>query len=154
MGCQCKAGYVKPAAGDVCEPAPMGLGAECDVTAPTSCSSDPEFTHCEAGADSKGYCTKTDCSSAADCSGGYACDMAVTPSVCRRPPKGLSMSCASDADCAGTEATYCDTFVTHSCLVQGCNLTADDCFIGFECCDLSSFGIAQPLCVAAGACTT
>jgi hypothetical protein len=39
-------------------------------------------------------------------------------------------------------------------LVQGCTLMPDNCFVGTECCDLSSFGIAQPLCIAEGQCTT
>jgi hypothetical protein len=150
MGCECKPGYTKPDAESACAPAPMGLGAACDAT--TACE-DPEFNHCEAGADGKGYCTKTDCASPEDCSGGFACDAAVTPSVCRRPPLGLAMSCTSDADCAGTEATYCDTFQSHSCLVQGCSVTPDNCFTGWDCCDLSAFGVPQPICIPEGACT-
>jgi hypothetical protein len=150
-GCTCKPGYSKSEEGGACEPTPMGLGTACEVS--TGCS-DPRFNHCEPGADGKGYCTETGCSSSADCTGGYACDALVTPSVCRRPPLGLAMSCTSDADCAGTEATYCDTFQSHSCLVQGCSLMPDNCFSGWECCDLSMYGIAQPLCIPQGACTT
>ena len=51
------------------------------------------------------------------------------------------------------EATYCDTFKSHSCLVQGCSLTPNNCFSGWECCDLSAFGVPQPICVAQGACS-
>jgi hypothetical protein len=154
MGCACKEpGYVKPAAGGVCEappPPPMGLGAACDATTPCA---DPGFTHCEAGADGSGYCTKTDCAAPEDCTDGYACDLSVTPSVCRRPPAGLGMSCTADADCAGTEATYCDTFQSHSCLVQGCSVAPDNCFTGWDCCDLKAFGVPQPICIPEGACT-
>lgn len=146
-GCVCKPGYTKPAEGGVCAPAPMGLGTACDAATPCT---DPQYSHCEAGADGKGYCTNT-CASAGECTGGYACD--TTASICRRPPVGLAMSCTSDADCAGTEATYCDTFQSHSCLVQGCSLMPDNCFSGWECCDLSAFGIAQPLCIPQGACS-
>ena len=149
-GCTCKAGYSKPVPSGVCEPTPMGLGTACEVS--TDCK-DAKFDHCEAGTDGKGYCTDTGCSSSADCTGGYACDAEVTPSVCRRPPLGLGTSCTSEADCAGTEATYCDSFQTHSCLVQGCSLTPDNCFSGWECCDLSGFGVPQPICVAQGACS-
>jgi len=149
-GCVCKAGYVKPAEGEACVEAPMGLGVECDLTT-TPCT-DPQFSHCETGADGKGYCTNTGCTSAADCTGGYACDPATT--ACLRPPTGLGMSCTSEADCAGTEATYCDTFQSHSCLVQGCTVAPNNCFSGWDCCDLSAFGVAQPLCIPAGACTT
>jgi hypothetical protein len=146
-GCVCEAGYTKPEGG-VCEPAPMGLGTECVDS--TQCT-DAAYPHCEVGTDAKGYCTNN-CASPADCTGGYACDAAA--SICRRPPVGLGKSCTSDADCAGTEATYCDTFQSHSCLVQGCSLAPDNCFTGMECCDLSAFGVAQPLCIPQGACST
>jgi len=145
-GCVCKPGYSKQDAAAACEPTPMGLGTACDASTPCT---DPEFMHCE-GADGHAYCTNTGCASSADCTGGYACDVSVTPSVCRRPPLGLSMSCSSQADCAGTEATFCDTFMSHTCLVQGCSLAPDDCFAGWQCCD---FGLPQPLCVPQGACS-
>ena len=148
-GCVCRPGYSKADAAGVCEPVPLGLGAACDASTPCS---DSKF-ECETIADGSGYCTSTGCASAAECAGGYACDVSVSPSVCRRPPLGLGTSCTSDADCAGTEATYCDTFQTHSCLVQGCRLTADDCFRGWECCDLSGFGVPHPVCVAQGGCS-
>ena len=149
-GCTCKPGYSRPQADAACELAPIGLGAPCDANTPCA---DAEFDNCETGADGKGYCTDTGCSSSADCSGGYACDTQPSPSVCRRPPLGLGMSCTANADCADTEATYCDSFQSHSCLVQGCSLSLDDCFSGWECCDLSAFGVPQPLCVAQGACS-
>jgi hypothetical protein len=149
LRCVCDATSVPNAAGTGCEPAPVGQGAPCDAT---KLCTDAEFNHCEAGADGSGYCTKTGCASSDDCTNGYACDLAVTPSVCRRPPAGLGMSCTSNADCAGTQATYCDTFQTHSCLVQGCSLAPDNCFTGYECCDLSAFMIPQPLCIPQGAC--
>jgi len=153
LRCVCAPGYAlaSPTA-TTCDAIPTGIGAPCD-TATASCT-DPVYNHCEPGANGMGYCTNANCASSDDCTDGYACDLAVTPSVCRKPPTGLGKSCTSEADCAGTEATYCDTFVTHTCLVQGCSLAPDNCFVGTECCDLSSFGIAQPLCVAAGACTT
>jgi hypothetical protein len=31
-------------------------------------------------------------------------------------------------------------------------LSSDNCFSGTECCDLSAFGIAMPVCIPAGAC--
>jgi hypothetical protein len=146
-GCTCEPSFIRNETTHACEPMPVGLGAACDPAAPI-CNA--PYDHCEpAGA--SGYCTKTGCKSSDDCENNYGCSAA---GVCQRPPTGLSKACTSDADCAGTEATYCDTFVTHSCLVQGCTLAPDNCFAGFECCDLSSYGIAQPLCIAAGACTT
>ena len=144
-GCVCEAGYVKPEGG-VCELAPMGLGTACETSA--QCT-DAAYGQCVNGSDGKGYCTNA-CTSPEDCTGGYACDGA----VCRKPPEGLGKSCTSDAECAGTEATYCDTFQSHSCLVQGCSLAPDNCFTGWECCDLSAFGVLQPLCIPQGACST
>src|SRR6187402_947391 len=126
LRCVCDTNFTMNAAG-VCEANKMGLGAACNPSAPCT---DPQYTHCEAGADGSGYCTKADCTVPEDCTEGYACDVSVTPSVCRRPPAGLAMSCTSDADCAGTEATYCDTFQSHSCLVQGCTVAPDNCFTG------------------------
>ena len=67
------------------------------------------------------------------------------------PPDGLGMSCESHADCAGTEAEFCDTFSTNTCLVKDCNVEADDCYEGFECCDLQPLGFPV-LCVATGEC--
>jgi hypothetical protein len=129
----------------------MGLGTPCSTDAPCE---DPAYDACEVGADGSGYCTTTGCTSSEDCTGGYACNLSETPSYCQRPPAGAGMSCASDADCAGTEATYCDAFMQHACLVQGCNVTVNDCFAGTECCDLSMYGVPEPICVPAGACKT
>lgn len=144
-GCVCEAGYARPAADQPCTEVPMGLGAECDPSAP-ACPA--PYDHCEAAGES-GYCTISGCTSSDDCEGGYACN---DESVCQRPPVGLGQSCATPEDCAGTEATFCDSFMTQSCQVQGCSLDPDDCFAGFECCDLSAFGLPEPLCIPEGAC--
>jgi hypothetical protein len=151
-GCVCEAGYSRPTSDGACEETPAALGAQCSDD--SGC--DDPYPHCELVDETNGYCTNTGCETSDDCDSGYACDTATDPTVCRRPPNGLGQSCQSDADCAGTEATYCDLFVTMGCLVQGCNLDADDCFTGYECCDLSGFGVPQPLCVslAEGGCQT
>ncbi len=146
-GCVCEPGFSK-SGGATCEPTPPGIGVACDAM--TTCT-DPVFKHCEMSAFG-GYCTNEGCKSSADCTGGYACD--TSSGICKRPPVGLSKSCTSNADCAGTEATYCDVFFAHACLVQGCTVAPDNCFEGWDCCDLSAFGVAQPLCIPAGACTT
>lgn len=125
--CECAPGYARTAAGEPCEEAaPTGD----DTTSGTACSSD------------------------ADCTDGAQCDLDATPPFCRQPPTGLNQPCTAPADCAGTEATYCDTFVTMSCLVQGCTLAPDNCFPGTECCDLTSYGITEYLCVEEGECAT
>ena len=144
-GCVCEDGYSKPTADAACQETPSGLGVSCNPAAP-ACA--PEYAHCEPSAGG-GYCTTAGCTSSDECEGGYACN---AESICERPPLGLGQACETPDDCAGTEATFCDSFMTHSCQVQGCSLSSDDCFSGFECCDLSAFGLPEPLCVPEGAC--
>ena len=151
-GCQCAPGYSRPAPGAACEAAPSGLGADCDVDS-EPCT-DPAFPHCQPVDGTSGYCTTSDCTSSADCDGGYACDASESPSYCRRPPLGAGMPCTSNDDCAGTEATYCDVFVSGTCLVEGCTVDPNDYFEGTECCDLSAFGIPLPICIPEGACAS
>jgi hypothetical protein len=112
---------------------------------------DATYNFCATSPSGEGYCTTSGCTGG-DCTGGYACDLGATPSYCKRPPKGLSMSCTSNADCAGTEATYCDMYQSHSCLVEGCTVSPDSCFEGWDCCDLSAFGVPMPVCIPQGAC--
>lgn len=149
QGCDCAEGFVRPSPDAACEAAPAGLGAVCDPNA-APCV-DPTYDHCEPVA-SGGYCTNTDCTGSGDCQSGYACDTSVTPSVCRRPPLGQGQPCESATDCEGTEATYCDTFANDMCLVEGCTVETNDCFAGFQCCDLSMFNVALPICVPEGTC--
>jgi hypothetical protein len=150
--CVCAPGFARAAAGMPCQAMPGGLGAACD-TASTPCT-DATYAHCQVTSGSAGYCTSTGCASSGDCTGGYACDTSGAVPFCRRPPVGAGMSCQSNADCAGTEATFCDAVVTHTCRVQGCTLSPDDCFEGTQCCDLSGFGVPQPICVQSGTCPT
>jgi len=151
-GCVCADGYVRSAPEDACQPKTDALGMACD-TQSAPCA-DATYSHCQTTAGTSGYCTSTGCSGAADCADGYACDKSTSVPYCRRPPVGAGQSCAAAADCAGTEATFCDTMVTHQCHVQGCTLSPDDCFSGTACCDLSAFGLPQPICVQAGTCPT
>jgi hypothetical protein len=150
--CECAKGYSRPSAGEACVLAPAGQGVACD-SSPGSCA-DPTYNYCRLVTAAQGYCTTQNCTNSADCLGGYECDLSASPSYCRRPPVGLLTPCASNADCAGTEATYCDIYYSKACLVQGCSLSPDNCFTGFQCCDLSKYGVAQPLCVVQGGCTT
>jgi hypothetical protein len=149
--CECMPGYSRPPSGGACAETPLsGQGVACDEATPCL---DPLASHCQPDAGGSGYCTTTDCA-ATPCSGDYACDESASPTVCLRPPLGQSMSCSSNADCAGTEATFCDTVESHSCLVRGCAVGADDCFIGWSCCDLTSLGLAETICVPEGECPT
>jgi hypothetical protein len=149
-GCICAEGLSRPTPDAACQAPPQELGVACD-TQSAPCTS-PTYDHCQIVSGSSGYCTTSGCSSSAECQGGYACDTAASPPFCRRPPLGAGNPCESPADCAGTEATWCDTFMTHTCLVQGCSVSAQDCFVGEECCDLSRFGLPAPLCLPQGAC--
>jgi hypothetical protein len=109
---------------------------------------DATYNHCAAA----GYCTTSGCTGAGDCTGGYACDVSGTPAYCRRPPMGIGKTCTSNADCAGSEATFCDMFGGNKCIVEGCSLSPDSCFPGTECCDLTAFGVPMPICIPEGAC--
>lgn len=96
--------------------------------------------------------TLTGCS----CVAGYVRASATSPCTALpatpAKPHGEDMPCSRDADCVGFEATFCDVYVTRSCLVPNCSLTPDSCSVGKECCDLASFGLPT-LCIAAGACS-
>jgi hypothetical protein len=148
-GCVCADGYGRSNANAPCTPRGSGQGDACDDATP--CTTSP-YTFCQIMAGSAGYCTDTGCSSSSECTGGYACDATGSPSFCKRPPLGAGKPCTSAADCEDSEATYCDSFASQSCLVQGCALAPDNCFEGTECCDLSAFDVPQPLCVATGEC--
>lgn len=152
-GCICEEGYARAAETEPCKEVPAGQGVACDTTSATACT-DPDNNYCQVVSGTTGYCTKVGCTGPDDCEGGYACDTTKTPQVCLKPPVGIGKPCESDADCAGTEATYCDTFQNHACLVQGCTLEPDNCFPGWECCDLTAFGFPAPLCIPEGDCTT
>lgn len=143
--CACPVGLVREMETGGCIPTP-GQGVACSETEP--CPSDA-FPRCSAD----GYCT-SDCATATDCVGGYACDLAQADPVCVRPPSGLATPCETQDDCATFEASYCETTVGHACLVPACTLDPDDCFIGWTCCDLSSFGFTTTLCVPEGQCPT
>jgi hypothetical protein len=146
--CVCESGYTRALDGVACEPAPEALGTACSADKPCT---DATFSHCQSTADQTGYCTNIGCTSSSECSGGYACDTSAQPSVCKRPPTGLGKSCATESDCAGGEASFCDTVQSHSCLVANCSLDPDDCFEGWTCTDLSMFGMPIPLCLPKGA---
>ena len=151
-GCVCVAGYVRASLDTACQLKTGALGTACDAqSAPCA---DPTYGHCQITNGTSGYCTSTGCSGAAGCSDGYACETTASVPYCRRPPVGAGQSCAAAADCGATEATFCETAITHQCHVQGCTLTPDDCFVGTQCCDLTGFGVPQPICVQTGTCPT
>ena len=141
--CGCAYGQIKNA-DDVCVTT-TGLGAPCDtMTAPCG---DATYSRCVVkGTGTRGTCTNS-CSTNNDCSATYTCATWETSPYCRTF-EGAGTRCSSAADCTG-DAKYCDTFMTHVCLVSGCSLSAQDCPRGTRCCDFSRFG-AGTLC--AGGC--
>jgi len=149
--CVCAPGFIRPNPSSDCTDVPPALGTACQADA--DCP-DAMFDTCELTEDGSGYCTNKDCSEESPCFGGYACDSSATPAFCKRPPIGAGQHCTSDAECAGTEATFCEYFQTQVCYVE-CKLDGDDCFPGKECCDLttSSLGLyKKQICVDAGTC--
>jgi len=148
-GCVCADGFARVEEGAPCQEKPSGQGDACSNQTPCATSA---YSYCQAPAGTSGYCTTAGCASSADCSNGYACDTSATPSFCKRPPAGAGKACASAADCAGTDATFCDAVVTHTCRVEGCTPSPNNCFEGTTCCDLSGFGVPRPICVAGGMC--
>jgi hypothetical protein len=149
-GCECVMGYLRPTADAACETAPSGLGQDCDSVS-TACT-DSVYGHCRIESGTAGYCTRLGCTGSEQCEGGYACDTGTTPPFCRRPPVGMGLPCETEADCAGTEATWCDSVMSLKCVVQGCSVAAQDCFGDLQCCDLSQFGVPAPLCLPPGGC--
>jgi hypothetical protein len=71
-------------------------------------------------------CVEPECESSLDCAPPMLCDV-YGSETCVPPPE-------DDADCAGTEATYCEVFATLTCVVESC---ADDgrCPGDMVCCD-------------------
>jgi hypothetical protein len=130
--CVCVEGYAMTESGCVkcrANESPGASGCECDVGFERD-----DDGRCRRAMDPGSGCD----ASAASCSEEPA------------PPTGVGMACSSDDDCAGTDASYCETLVSQSCLVPGCT-TDDDCYQGNECCDLTAFGMPT-LCVPEGSC--
>lgn len=136
--CVCVEGYARPSEGAPCSTS--ALGTACSESAPCM----GEFPLCveASGGDPDGsYCTFEGCKSSADCMlPGWLCQA----NVCKKPPYGYGRECSMPDECEGSEATYCDTFRTHSCLVQGCGRSVP-CPGDWSCCDLAPFA-PQPIC--------
>ena len=147
--CVCDEGYGRSADGGPCEKLPEGLGATCD-SAGAPCAYGA-FSHCQAVEETAGYCTQAGCATSADCPSGYGCELGAQPTFCKRPPTGLQTPCDSSADCADFEASYCETYFSHLCLVADCTSSPDSCPEGWECCDLTA-AIGTTICVLPGTC--
>jgi len=134
--CACPAGATKNA-DHVCERV-VGLGDPCADA--TSCTSEM-YSMCapDTAGTAAGTCT-SGCASDADCGGAYTCATWEAVPYCR-PFAGLGKTCGTSADCADSDAQFCDTFQTHTCIVAGCTLGTDNCPRGSMCCDFSAYGL-------------
>ncbi len=146
-GCVCEAGYGRSVPTDPCAEIPADIGTACSSNA--ECLN-PSFSHCQLSA-LGGYCTAANCTSSADCNGGYSCNLTAAPTYCQRPPVGAGLPCTNDAVCADGDALFCDTFVSGTCLVRDCTISPNSCFSGSECCDLTAF-LLPNLCIPVGQC--
>lgn len=149
--CSCEEGYLRATPDAACTPIPLALGAACQSDA--DCT-DPTYGTCHVS-DGAGYCTSSGCAHSSDCAAGYGCNASATPSYCQRLPEGSGKSCASDADCAGSQATFCEYLRSKTCFVEGCSVGGNDCLPGQECCDLTgpSLGLyKRQICVDQGSC--
>jgi len=140
--CTCPAGKSKNTA-NVCETI-AGLGDACD-TASAPCA-DATYSYCATGGSgTAGTCTN-ECAASAECGAAYTCATWEANPYCRTFA-GVGDPCGSNADCTG-DANLCDTQQTHTCVIQGCSLTDNDCPRDLTCTDYSSFGIGT-LCAGA-----
>jgi hypothetical protein len=85
-----------------------------------------------------------ECASSSDCDGDQLCDVHDT-GQCKPAPVGFDRPCSSSDDCASSEATYCDTFSTGACQIEGCKEADGRCPGDLACCDFAIIGTS--LCV-------
>jgi hypothetical protein len=111
---------------------------------------------CEKGTTAKnGACTKAvtavDAGATAG-SGGSDEDGGMTdagkPAMSEAVPTGLGEPCMSSADCASFDATFCDSFQSHSCLVEKCATGENACPKDTTCCDFSALLAGLSICTA------
>jgi hypothetical protein len=124
-----------------------GLGDPC--AAETGCN-DATYSVCapSTAGSSAGTCTKG-CASDADCDGAYTCATWEAAPYCRKFA-GAGASCSAQADCAGGDAEFCETYMSHTCFVANCTLGVNDCPRDTQCCDFSPYGLpnlCSPVCL-------
>jgi hypothetical protein len=141
--CSCATGSSKNADNICVEVA--GLGDACASSA--ECTT-PEYPVCApaTGGSSANTCTNA-CTSDDDCGTTYTCALWEAAPYCRTF-SGFGATCSDQADCAGKDAAFCESFQTHTCVVAGCTIGTDDCPRGLQCCDFSGFGLPN-LCAEA-----
>ncbi|HEY6876477.1 MAG TPA: hypothetical protein VI299_00610 [Polyangiales bacterium] len=136
--CVCAEGFTRPSAGVACQPS--AAGASCSASVP--CGSD--FPYCVGESGPNGYCSTPGCTKNADCPVNWTCEREGSTRYCRKPVSGLGLPCETSDQCAGYDANYCEIFVAHACILQGCAVKAVECPNEWICCDLTSL-FAQPI---------
>jgi hypothetical protein len=83
-----------------------------------------------------------------DASSGYCIATNLTLPSSELPKQtGVGVSCTSNAECKGFDASYCETQVSHTCLVSDCDATdVRSCSEGHHCCPFANL---PNLCVSA-----
>lgn len=145
--CTCKPGYARTPGGGACTESSLGSACSSDA----ECAGDSALCVLD-GAD--GYCSSEGCASSADCQPNWYCEQAESTSVCKKPPDGYRQPCEAPGDCAGTAATFCDSFQSHSCLIQGCG-SGSPCPGDWSCCEIAVLGVTlciEPTGLVDGAC--
>ena len=106
---------------------------------------------------SKGQEQGNECKNITDCEDGHYCDLTLDPPRCMSPPSGQGVACTSQEDCEAFDADYCETLISKTCLVQGCDPVLNNCTPGFDCCDFSFMDLPA-LCIdstlSGGVCQT
>lgn len=146
--CTCSEGFSRSSPSAACTPIVGSLpGQACNDATP--CAEPNPFCVTDG---TESYCTIADCKDGSACPSNWRCRRSGAQTFCQKPPAGLLTACASSADCAGTEAAYCETTVGFVCLVNDCAREPSRCPNTSACCDFEGvFG--QSLCVATSSLT-
>jgi hypothetical protein len=138
--CECEMGFHRPSPDAACEETTGGvLGAACNDTMPCA----EPYPYC-ASAGAESFCTTQGCAGNDECETGWRCNTPGAGGFCEQPA-GLGKACEAPADCAGTEATFCESFVTHSCIIEKCLGHPEVCPSGNVCCDMTAL-VGSSLC--------
>jgi hypothetical protein len=142
--CECIAGYARAAAGSPCvKSTTSAVGDPCSDALPCT---EPN-PYC-ATVEGESFCTKPGgCTANADCPPNTVCHRQGDMRFCGSVP-GLAQVCGSQAECTGTQATYCETYSAKVCLPQGCVADPASCPSAWVCCDLTRF-IQTSICIPA-----
>ena len=97
-----------------------------------------------------GMCTKV--AETIDAGAPASDDAAMPDAAMSKPdepamPSGLGEMCTGNADCASFDATFCDSVMTHTCLVEKCATGENACPASWACCDFSALLAGLSICV-------